>query len=121
MQWYLSLDEAGRTEFAEKQSRFGGPGIAGGHEVIAWLWDHQIVGFAAGDPGVAAIGGGEAHGLNIHTNVIQMIGLLIGERWCLEDLSDDCAADGRYKFLLVSAPLNLPGGSGSPANALAIK
>jgi hypothetical protein len=33
----------------------------------------------------------------------------------------DCAADGVYEMFLVSAPLNAPGGIGSPANAVAIK
>ena len=32
-----------------------------------------------------------------------------------------CAADGVYEAFLVSAPLNAPGGIGSPANAVAIK
>ena len=33
----------------------------------------------------------------------------------------DCAADGVYEMFLVSAPLNAPGGIGSPANAVAVK
>ena len=33
----------------------------------------------------------------------------------------DSAADGVYEMFLVSAPLNAPGGIGSPANAVAIK
>lgn len=41
--------------------------------------------------------------------------------WYLEDLAADCAEDGRYEFLVTSAPLNLSGGVGSPPNALAIK
>ena len=45
----------------------------------------------------------------------------IGELWWLDDLADDCAADGVYEFFFTSAPLNVPGGVGSPPNALAIK
>ena len=41
--------------------------------------------------------------------------------WNLEELAEDCARDGRYAFFLTSAPLNIPGGVGSPPNALAIK
>ena len=37
------------------------------------------------------------------------------------DLAQDCAADGVYESFLVSAPMNAPGGIGSPANAVAIK
>lgn len=32
-----------------------------------------------------------------------------------------CAADGKYEFLLTAKPLNLVGGVGSPANAMAVK
>lgn len=39
--------------------------------------------------------------------------------WALEELADDCAEDQVYEFLLVAKPLNLIGGVGSPANALA--
>ena len=42
-------------------------------------------------------------------------------KWWLGDLARDCAADGVYEMFLVSAPLNAPGGIGSPANAVAIK
>jgi len=36
-------------------------------------------------------------------------------------LAEDCAGDGVYECFLTSAPLNVAGGAGSPANALAIK
>ena len=45
----------------------------------------------------------------------------IGENWDLDALAADCARDGHYDFLLTSAPLNVPGGAGTPANALALK
>jgi hypothetical protein len=47
--------------------------------------------------------------------------MALGELWWLSDLAGDCAADGVYEMFLVSAPLNAPGGIGSPANAVAIK
>jgi hypothetical protein len=34
---------------------------------------------------------------------------------------DECDSDGVYEGLFAAAPLNKVGGSGSPANALAIK
>ncbi len=36
-------------------------------------------------------------------------------------LARDCRDDGVHEFLLTSAPLPVPRGIGSPANALAIK
>jgi hypothetical protein len=50
-----------------------------------------------------------------------MFGMPIGELWDFEELAADCAADSRYEFMLVSAPLYIPGGVGSPPNAYAIK
>ena len=39
----------------------------------------------------------------------------------LDDLRDDCRAGGVWEGLLVSVPLNLPGGCASPANAVVLK
>jgi len=39
----------------------------------------------------------------------------------LNALAADCANDGRYTGLLTAAPLNVRGGVGSTANALALK
>jgi hypothetical protein len=44
----------------------------------------------------------------------------IGEMWNLEDLSEECARQGRYSFFLTSMPLNIPTGIAGPANVLAI-
>ncbi len=57
----------------------------------------------------------------LHFHMLAFFGMPIGEMWNLEALAEDCAADGRYDFFLTSAPLNVPGGVGSPPNALAIK
>ncbi len=57
----------------------------------------------------------------LHRVLIGLLGFAIGELWNLEDLAEDCATDGVFEFLLASAPLNLTGGIGSPANAVAIK
>jgi hypothetical protein len=53
--------------------------------------------------------------------LIGQFGMALGELWWTEELAADCAADGVYEVFVVSTPLHLPGGIGSPANALAIK
>jgi hypothetical protein len=45
----------------------------------------------------------------------------LGELWDLDELADECATDGLHEFMLVSVPLYIPGGVGSPANAYAIR
>jgi kynurenine formamidase len=56
----------------------------------------------------------------LHTYLLTMFGMSIGELWDLKALSAHCQKTGRYSFLLTSAPLNIPGLVGSPPNALAI-
>jgi kynurenine formamidase len=57
----------------------------------------------------------------MHHMLIGQFGMALGELWWLKDLADDCAADGVYETMFVSAPLNNTGGIGSPPNAVAIK
>lgn len=56
----------------------------------------------------------------LHQVVIPNIGLTIGEMWDLERLADECAARGRYEFLLVAATLPITGAVGSPVNPIAV-
>ncbi len=53
-------------------------------------------------------------------NVVDM-GLTQGQNWDLEELSADCAEDGRYSFFLEASPQPFVGGCGSPVNPVAIK
>ena len=57
----------------------------------------------------------------VHTALLGLLGLPIGELWDLDALAEDCAADGRYEAMLTSAPLHLRAGAASPPNALAIR
>jgi len=53
-------------------------------------------------------------------NLVEM-GLTQGQNFDLEELSEDCAADGAYEFLLEASPLPFVRGVGSPVNPVAIK
>jgi kynurenine formamidase len=59
--------------------------------------------------------------LPLHQIAIPNIGLFLGEMFDLEALAADCAADGRYEFLLVAGGLPFTGGVGAPVNPIAIK
>ncbi len=52
---------------------------------------------------------------------IPNMGLTLGEIFFLEDLAADCAADGRFAFLLVAPPLPVTRGVGTPINPYAMK
>jgi kynurenine formamidase len=117
---------------AEEKAAFSAdlrcPGLAQSRETLAWLWEHRFAMVAADNLGLEAVPAvpttpipATADGGLMHQEMIALLGLAIGELWALDDLAEDCAADGRYEFLLVSKPLNLIGGVGSPPNAVAIK
>lgn len=131
---FLSLSDEERTAFA---SHICHPGLEQSEEMIAWLWDHQVAMVASDDSGVEAHPvkpdsglidpedplpeKGVNHNGMMHRPLIALLGLSLGELWDLDELADDCAADGVYEFLLTAKPLNLVGGVGSPPNAMAVK
>lgn len=111
-------------------------GLVQAHETVRWLWDHQVSLLAtdnlavevlptasdspfATDPDLEALKGN--HVGMMHPMLLTMLGLPLGELWWLDDLAEDCRADGVWEFFLSAHPLNLTGGVGSPANAFAIK
>jgi len=56
----------------------------------------------------------------IHVLAINAMGMCLLDNLDLEDLSDACAQSGTFEFLLVVAPLIVPGGTGSPVNPIAV-
>lgn len=56
----------------------------------------------------------------VHTLAIAAMGVPLLDNLDLEALSAACAEAGRYAFLLLVAPLNVPGGTGSPVNPIAV-
>lgn len=102
------------------------PGLAPTEETAAFLWDAHVSAVVSDTfavevwPRSAARSAG-APVPSLHRVLIGQFGMALGELWWLDDLARDCAVDGVHEFFVVSAPLNHPGGIGSPANALAIK
>ncbi|KAH6880734.1 hypothetical protein B0T10DRAFT_411630 [Thelonectria olida] len=56
----------------------------------------------------------------LHEYLLACWGIMIGEMLDLEDLSEKCSEVGKYSFVFMSAPLNLPGGVATLANALCV-
>jgi hypothetical protein len=102
-----------------------GLGVAHTEAVCEYLWNSHAAAIAADNFAVEAFPADyspAAHPFGfLHHVLIGQFGMALGELWWLADLARDCAADGVYEMFLVSAPLNAPGGIGSPANAVAIK
>ncbi len=117
--FYLSASHEIKAELAKETVV---PGIEGSERTARWLWNNHLAAVASDSPALEALpkpAGEEAEFLHFH--MLAFFGMPIGEMWNLEGLADDCAADGDYDFFLTLAPLNIPGGVGSPPNALAIK
>lgn len=120
---YLAMTPEQKSDLATKTRC---PGIEGTPRVAKWLWDSRIAAAASDSPALEAMPPPrttdfmESNDL-LHFHLLSFFGMPIGEMWNLEELAEDCARDGRYEFFFTSAPLNIPGGVGSPPNALAIK
>ena len=114
----LSADERTAMELTS-------PGLAHDESICRYLWDHGFSAVASDNLAVEAFPADFSEAAApfgaMHRMLIGQLGLALGELWWLAGLVDDCRADGRWEMFLTSAPLNVPGGIGSPANALAIK
>ncbi|HXN13461.1 MAG TPA: cyclase family protein [Candidatus Acidoferrales bacterium] len=117
--FYLSASDEIKAELAKETVV---PGIEGSERTARWLWNNHLAAVASDSPALEALPKPPGEEMEfLHFHMLAFFGMPIGEMWNLEGLADDCAADGDYDFFLTSAPLNIPGGVGSPPNALAIK
>ncbi|MFI1970466.1 cyclase family protein [Streptomyces cinnamoneus] len=105
-------------------------------EVGAWNLDEASAGLHVdavpllAERGIALLGGdgdsdvrpSPVEGVHspVHALAVAAMGVPLLDNLDLEALSAACAEAGRYEFLFVVAPLNVPGGTGSPVNPLAI-
>jgi len=87
-----------------------------------WLHNKQAAAVASDNIAVEAFTSEhEDAALVFHLLTIRDMGMMLGEIWDLEVLSQDCAQDGAYTFLLAAQPLRFSGAVGSPVNPVAIK
>jgi kynurenine formamidase len=111
-------------------------GLAQSESTAEWLWDKQVALAAADNVALEAwpanrdvikthaeLDGSlelSSHTGMLHRILIPLLGLTIGELWDLDELAIAMLERKQYDCLITAEPLNLPGGVGSPANALAI-
>lgn len=112
------------------------PGLLPDESIAEWLWNKQVS-IAAADnlaleawpskkdvlPTLAEQNGDldlSSHTGMLHRLLIPLLGITIGELWDLDALAELCNERKKFDCLITAEPLNLPGGVGSPANALAI-
>lgn len=95
------------------------PGIHAGEDTARFLWDWGVAALATDLPAVEPVPGDPSIG-SLHRRLIPLLGIPLGELFDLEALAEACHERGSHAFLFTAAPLNLRGGVGSPANALAV-
>jgi kynurenine formamidase len=124
IEWYLTLEAAQRTQLAQPGT-FAACGLEQSEASLRFLWDHHFAAIASDNPSFEAYPPAPTAdgkpGEMLHSTIIGLWGMPIGEMFQLDALAAACAADGRYEFFFTSAPLNKLGGVASPPNALAIK
>lgn len=122
LEWYRDEDPKSRAALSKD---LHAPGIEHTEAMARYLWDSGVSAIVS-DSFATEVWPpdwtNEARPFGfLHRVLIGRLGMAIGELWDLEALAVDCQGDGVYEFLLVSAPLHVRGGIGSPANALALK
>lgn len=111
-----------------RSGRWSGPatsagvsGSAGIHpSTAAWLHERGVA--ALGDEGGTDTSPTAVAGINspLHVLALVAMGMPLIENLDLEALAERSAAEGRWTFLFVLAPLDVRGATGSPANPLAV-
>ncbi|WP_439365993.1 cyclase family protein [Bradyrhizobium sp. DASA03005] len=98
------------------------PGLS--YTCAEWAYEKSLAAVAADNMAVEILdveSTGSEMPLPFHMLALRDMGLPLGEMFNLEALAADCAADGRYSFLLAAPPLEVTGGFGSPVNPQALK
>ncbi len=131
--WYGSTDQETRDrlgfgaalrddELETSGAFFPAPGLSPEERTAEWLWDHHVAAVAEDTPSLEAMPFDRTSVAGfLHYRVMALLGIAVGELFDLDGLARDCEEDGVYEGLFAAAPLNKVGGSGSTANALAMK
>lgn len=121
----IALVRTGQMTFLKARDREGytlgeQPGLT--THTIRWFRRHDVAAvaidtlamevFPCEDPAVL---------FPVHMIQLRDMGLTQGQNFDLEALAADCAADGRYTFLLDASPQPFTGGLGSPVNPVVTK
>ncbi|MHA6766975.1 cyclase family protein [Sphingobium ummariense] len=98
------------------------PGLTYSPELVSWFKDMEIPNLVtdtiANEVTIDPVSG---IALPLHSALMRNLGVAFTEITILDELADDCAADGQWAFLYVAAPLKVVGGSGAPVNPVVIK
>ena len=117
--WIGKFYKVSREEF---DGNFVEPGLTHSNELVQWFHDMEIPNLVtdtiANEVTTDPVSGVT---LPLHNALMRNLGVTLTEIAWLDDLADDCAADGQWTFLYVAAPLKVVNATGAPVNPVVIK
>lgn len=112
---------ARRLELGPWDNGYSGEGKAGLHvDAIPLLHERHVAGFLPDGDGEAVPSTVEGILYPIHPLQITAMGMLASDSLNLEELAAACEAERRFEFMVVLAPLAIPGATGSPFNPVVV-
>jgi kynurenine formamidase len=90
------------------------------NSVIPWLKARDVAIIGWETPGYTPRPAGDLPTLALHDFALTILGIHLLDRADLDALSEVAAAEGRWEFMLMIAPLPIPNGTGSPVNPIAV-
>lgn len=119
MHAYQNLPIEKRKDLPHRKVR-SSCGFEASEESIRWHWDNRFAAVASDTVAYEAWPSPKPWGVAMHEVFLGGWAMPIGESFDLEELARRCKAEKKWSFLLVSVPLDLPGGIASPPGAVAI-
>lgn len=89
---------------------------------VKWFYDRGVAAVATDNLSFEVFPGEDDNVMfPVHMLHLVEMGLIQGQNFDLEALSEDCAEDGRYAFLLSATPEPIVGATGAPVTPVALK
>lgn len=88
--------------------------------VAPWLRERGVAMLGSDYINDVVPSGVEGIALPVHLLTLVTMGMWLFDNLDLEAVADEAARQGRWEFMLVAAPLAVPGGTGAPLNPVAI-
>jgi kynurenine formamidase len=110
-----------RIELGPWDNGYGGEGKAGLHvDAIPLLHERRVAAFLPDGDGETVPSTVEGIAYPVHPLQITAMGMLACDSFDLEEIAEACAAERRWEFLVVLAPLRARRLTGSPLNPIAL-
>jgi kynurenine formamidase len=110
-----------RLELGPWNLEHGGEGRPGLHPTaMRFLHRRRVAAFLPDGDGETIPCSVEGVGNPVHALQIGSMGLACADSLQLEELAKACKEEGRWEFMVMMAPLRLPGGTGSLVNPIAV-